>query len=51
MLERRPLFPGVIEINHQAGWRIGCSVYLLFDGSEWISLTSGTRRMLTRSLN
>ena len=41
MLERRPLFPGVIEINHQAGWRIGCSVYLLFDGSEWILIDIG----------
>ena len=41
MLERRPLFPGVIEINHQAGWRIGCSVYLLFDENEWILIDIG----------
>ena len=41
MLERRPLFPGVIEINHQAGWRIGCSVYLLFDENEWILVDIG----------
>ena len=26
MLERRPLFPGVIEMNHQAGWRIGLTL-------------------------
>tara|TARA_Y100000766_G_scaffold26743_1_gene18509 strand:+ start:705 stop:1505 length:801 start_codon:yes stop_codon:yes gene_type:complete len=41
MLERQPLFPGVIEINHQAGWRIGCSVYLLFDANEWILVDIG----------
>ena len=41
MLDRRPLFPGVIEINHQAGWRIGCSVYLLFDENEWILVDIG----------
>lgn len=41
MLDRHPLFPGVIEINHQAGWRIGCSVYLLFDENEWILVDIG----------
>ena len=41
MLERRPLFPGVIEINHQAGWRIGCSVYLLYDENEWVLIDIG----------
>jgi hydroxyacylglutathione hydrolase len=35
MLERRPVFPGVIEMNHQAGWRIGCNVYLIFDDDAW----------------
>jgi hydroxyacylglutathione hydrolase len=34
MLERRPVFPGVIEMNHQAGWRIGCNVYLVYDEKE-----------------
>ncbi len=41
MLERRPLFPGVIEINHQAGWRIGCSVYLLYDENDWVLIDIG----------
>ncbi len=41
MLERRPLFPGVIEINHQAGWRIGCSVYLLYDENDWVLVDIG----------
>ena len=35
MLNRRPIFPGVIEMNHQAGWRIGCNVYLVYDDSSW----------------
>ena len=41
MLERRPLLPGVIEINHQAGWRIGCSVYLLYDENDWVLIDIG----------
>jgi len=35
MLERTPLFPHVIEINHQARRRISCSVYLVYDDNEW----------------
>ena len=35
MLERRPVFPGLIEMNHQAGWRIGCNVYLVHDDRDW----------------
>lgn len=41
MLERRPLFPGVIEMNHQAGWRIGCNVYLVYDERDWILIDIG----------
>jgi len=41
MLERRPLFPGVIEMNHQAGWRIGCSVYLVYDENDWVLIDIG----------
>ena len=41
MIERRPLFPGVIEINHQAGYRIGCSVYLVFDERDWVLIDIG----------
>jgi len=41
MLERRPLFPGVIEMNHQAGWRIGCSVYLVHDENDWVLVDIG----------
>jgi hydroxyacylglutathione hydrolase len=41
MLERRPLFPGVIEFNHQAGWRIGCNVYLIYDDRNWALIDIG----------
>jgi hydroxyacylglutathione hydrolase len=41
MLERRPLFPGVIEMNHQAGWRIGCNVYLVYDDRDWALVDIG----------
>jgi hydroxyacylglutathione hydrolase len=41
MLERRPIFPGVIEMNHQAGWRIGCNVYLVHDDRDWALIDIG----------
>ena len=41
MLERRPVFPGVIEMNHQAGWRIGCNVYLVHDDRDWALIDIG----------
>jgi hydroxyacylglutathione hydrolase len=41
MTERRPLFPGVIEMNHQAGWRIGCNVYLVYDERDWVLIDIG----------
>ena len=41
MLERKILFPGVIELNFQAGHMIGCNVYLVFDGQEWVLIDIG----------
>ena len=41
MLQRRPVFPGVIEMNHQAGWRIGCNVYLVYDDRDWVLIDVG----------
>ena len=35
MLQRTPIFPNVIELNHQARRRITCSAYLIYDESEW----------------
>ncbi len=41
MLERRELFPQVIELNLQARRRLGCCVYLVFSGSEWMLMDIG----------
>jgi glyoxylase-like metal-dependent hydrolase (beta-lactamase superfamily II) len=41
MLERKVLFPNVLEINHQAGHVLGCNVYLIFDRDEWILIDIG----------
>ena len=41
MLERKTIFPNVIELNFQAGHIIGCNVYLVFDGDEWILIDIG----------
>ncbi len=41
MIHRKPIFPNVIEMNYQAGQRIGCNVYLVFDGSEWLLIDIG----------
>jgi glyoxylase-like metal-dependent hydrolase (beta-lactamase superfamily II) len=41
MLKPTPLFPHVIELNHQARRRIGCSVYLIYDDAEWALIDIG----------
>lgn len=41
MLERKPVFPNVIEINYQAGHILGCNVYLVFDKDEWLLIDIG----------
>jgi glyoxylase-like metal-dependent hydrolase (beta-lactamase superfamily II) len=41
MHKRKPVFPHVIEINHQAGQRLGCNVYLIYDGPEWLLVDVG----------
>ena len=41
MLSRKPVFPHVIEMNVQAGQQLGCNVYLIFDGQEWILIDIG----------
>jgi glyoxylase-like metal-dependent hydrolase (beta-lactamase superfamily II) len=41
MLQRKPIFPNVIEINHQSRHVIGCNVYLIFDGPHWILIDIG----------
>ena len=41
MLERRPVFPSVIEVNYQLGQRIGCNVYLVYHDQEWLLVDIG----------
>jgi len=41
MLERRELFPHVIEMNYQARRRLGCCVYLVHDKGEWLLIDIG----------
>ncbi len=41
MLTRKPIFPGIIELNFQAGEVFGCNVYLVYDSDEWILIDIG----------
>ncbi len=41
MLERRPVFPNVIELNYQARRRLGCCVYLIYDKHDWLLIDIG----------
>src|SRR3954453_21040573 len=41
MLPRRYLFPNVIEMNYQAGQRLGVNVYLIDGGSEFVLIDIG----------
>jgi len=41
MLTRKPIFPGIIELNFQAGEVLGCNVYLVYDGDEWTLIDIG----------
>ncbi len=46
MLQRKPVFPNVIELNHQLGHVIGCNVYLVYDQKEWILIDIGYEDMV-----
>ncbi len=42
MLDRQPLFPHVLELNHQARRRISCSLYLIYDDDgSWTLMDIG----------
>ncbi|MEM6468529.1 MAG: MBL fold metallo-hydrolase [Planctomycetota bacterium] len=41
MIERRPIFPGIIELNFQAREVLGCNVYLVYDQDEWALVDIG----------
>jgi glyoxylase-like metal-dependent hydrolase (beta-lactamase superfamily II) len=41
MQPRKYLFPRVIEMNYQAGRRLGVNIYLIDGGSEWLLIDVG----------
>jgi len=41
MIERKEIFPGVIELNFQLGHVLGCNVYLTFDEDQWLLIDIG----------
>ena len=41
MQNRKPIFPNIIEVNHQLGQVLGCNVYLVYDGNEWVMIDIG----------
>lgn len=41
MLDRKPVFPHVIETNFQAGQVLGCNVYVVYDADEWLLIDIG----------
>jgi glyoxylase-like metal-dependent hydrolase (beta-lactamase superfamily II) len=41
MIDRKYLFPGVIELNLQAGRPLGVNLYLIDGGSEWVLIDVG----------
>lgn len=41
MTPRHEVFPHVIELNYQARRRLGCCVYLVFDGLDWALVDIG----------
>ena len=41
MISRKYLFPRVIEMNYQAGRRLGVNLYLIDGGSEWLLIDIG----------
>lgn len=41
MMRRKYLFPGVIELNYQAGRRLGVNVYLIDGGDEFVLIDVG----------
>ena len=46
MLARKYLFPHVVELNYQAGRRLGVNVYLIDGGSEFALIDIGYLEMV-----
>ena len=41
MIQRKPIFPNIIEVNHQLGHVLGCNVYLIYDEDQWVMIDIG----------
>lgn len=46
MIARKYLFPGVIELNLQAGRPLGVNLYLIDGGTEWALIDVGQEDIL-----
>ena len=51
MLARKYLFPRVIEMNYQAGRRLGVNVYLIDGGSEFLLIDIGYLETVTEIID
>ena len=51
MIERKYLFPNVIELNLQAGRPLGVNLYLIDGGSEWALIDVGQEDVLDEVIN
>lgn len=51
MLERKPVFPHIIEVNHQLGQVLGCNVYVVFDGGQWVIIDIGYEDTVDEIIN
>ena len=51
MLERKPIFPNIIEVNHQLGHVLGCNVYVIYDGEQWIMIDIGYEDVVDEIIN
>ena len=51
MIPRKPIFPGVIELNFQAGEVLGCNLYLVYDQDEWVLIDVGYEETVDDFIN
>lgn len=51
MIPRKPIFPGVIELNFQAGEVLGCNLYLIYDQDEWVLVDVGYEETVDDFIN
>src|SRR5947199_9858686 len=51
MLQRKYLFPRVVELNYQAGRRLGVNVYLIDGGGDWLLIDVGYEATVPESVD